>query len=56
MALLELTVSAQVEAYMNVISVYNKSGSRLENSGGDLCSVTEMLTPKLNMSRCATVP
>lgn len=43
MALLELTVSAQVEAYMNVISVYNKSGSRLENSGGDLCSVTEML-------------
>lgn len=43
MALLELTVSAQVEAYMNVISVYNESGSRLENSGGELCSVTEML-------------
>lgn len=42
MALLELTISAQVEAYVNVISVYSKSGSRLENSGGELCSVTEM--------------
>lgn len=43
MALLELTVSAKVEAYMSIIPVYNESGSRLENSGGEQCIITEML-------------
>jgi len=28
---------------MNVTSVYNDSGSRLESSGGELYSITEML-------------
>lgn len=28
---------------MNIISVCNESGSRLENSGGEQCIITEML-------------
>lgn len=43
MALLELTVSVQVEAYLNVIAVYSEFGSRLEHSGGKICSITEVL-------------
>lgn len=43
MALLELTISVQIEAYLDVIAVYSEFSSRLENSGGEICNITEML-------------
>lgn len=42
MALLELTVAVQVEAYLNVMAVYSEFDSRLEYSGGEICSITEV--------------